>query len=327
LCAIRVVFESNLVEGAGLSRGETQRVVNDYFPQIPDAYEAFREFRAATQHLLFMSNRKEASVLLERVEKHGVDIAKIQLSYSPTGKPRAFMEVLQHQLALVNAQMYALTFNVSMLRYVFAQVIVAKKSARQRRKFIESYGGRTPENVREPKFINGRMIRTIHKIMSQGLMPPDVQTPPGVYRTEDVMVGFDVSFPSWKLVPKSMAEFVKQSNRLMSKAFFDTFNPFVAAARISYDFVRVHPFPDFNGRVSRLLLMAVLMVNKVPFPVSIRADKRGRERYFYALKAANRGNIMPYATLIAKSVAEAFEEIDENLRRAGLRTILSHSEG
>lgn len=96
-------------------------------------------------------------------------------------------------------------------------------------------------------------------------------------------------------------------------------HPARIAAAISHEFVAIHPFPDFNGRVSRLLLAAALFAASVPFAVTLRGDKRGQAaRYRQALRRADNGNIEPFAGLIARRVVETFQEIDRNLIRAGV---------
>ncbi len=101
-------------------------------------------------------------------------------------------------------------------------------------------------------------------------------------------------------------------------------------AQISYEFVRVHPFIDFNGRVSRLLLQFVAMAFGIPFCIVIKGNKKARHRYIEALRRAdaivdfnniNYKHLEPYATLIAMSICEAFEEINTNLSLAGLEPI------
>jgi Fic family protein len=115
-----------------------------------------------------------------------------------------------------------------------------------------------------------------------------------------------------------MKEFIKRSN----KTLHSNEEPVIKAARISHDFVSIHPFPDFNGRISRLIMNMVLLHEGLPFMVAIRGDKRGKHKYIYALKRANRGKIDAYACLIAKAVNDAFDQINRNLKLAGIDPIV-----
>jgi Fic family protein len=86
----------------------------------------------------------------------------------------------------------------------------------------------------------------------------------------------------------------------------------MAAAQISHDFIRIHPYINGNGRVSRLIMCLVL--SKEYPPVSIKADKKGRERYLYALRRANtRGDVGGLASLIALALISMFNRLNNHL--------------
>ena len=97
-----------------------------------------------------------------------------------------------------------------------------------------------------------------------------------------------------------------------------------AAAEVSYRFVRIHPFPDGNGRVSRLLMNLVLFLWGLPFPITLRGDGKERHRYKQALRRADRGKLDRYECLIARAVVGSFENLNVNLALAGELTIESH---
>ena len=61
----------------------------------------------------------------------------------------------------------------------------------------------------------------------------------------------------------------------------------------------------------------------IPFSIAIRGDKKGKHRYLTALRHANRGNMDSYICLILRTLVESFQEIDANLTRAGVPTLLS----
>ena len=70
------------------------------------------------------------------------------------------------------------------------------------------------------------------------------------------------------------------------------------AAWTHAEFVKIHPFPDGNGRTSRLIMNYQLMANGFA-PISIA--KENRLDYFNALEAyAVEGNIAPFAEMIAE---------------------------
>ena len=74
-------------------------------------------------------------------------------------------------------------------------------------------------------------------------------------------------------------------------------NPIELAAWTHAEFVRIHPFPDGNGRTSRLLMNYQLMAQGFP-PISIA--KEDRLKYFDTLEAyALEENLDPFAEMIA----------------------------
>ncbi len=71
--------------------------------------------------------------------------------------------------------------------------------------------------------------------------------------------------------------------------------PEVEAAWLHHEFVRVHPFQDGNGRVSRLL-MAYPYIKAGEFPPIIQADNKSD--YLDALQVADRGNFRAFVNYL-----------------------------
>ncbi len=76
------------------------------------------------------------------------------------------------------------------------------------------------------------------------------------------------------------------------------------AAFIHYKFVRIHPFGDGNGRISRLLMNYVLLKNGFPPIVIKSADKKN---YLNALNQADTGNLQAFVDYIAKQLVWSLE--------------------
>lgn len=171
-------------------------------------------------------------------------------------------------------------------------------------------------------------IKELHFSLSEGLLDSA-----GEYRNYDdiIIVGLDLTFPNHKLLDKVMEEFCNRANRLIEKGLTDpNADKFMIAAQITYGFVRIHPFADFNGRVSRILLSMIMQVFGLGFSVVLRGNKKAKDHYMWALKYANAikdpenfdtRHLEPYSTLIAMAVCEGFEQINSNLKLAGIPTI------
>jgi Fic family protein len=81
-------------------------------------------------------------------------------------------------------------------------------------------------------------------------------------------------------------------------------HPAALAALLHYNFVRIHPFDDGNGRVSRLLMNYVLLKNDLP-PVIIKsADKTN---YLSALNNADTGDMDSFVGYIVNELAWSLE--------------------
>ena len=76
-------------------------------------------------------------------------------------------------------------------------------------------------------------------------------------------------------------------------------HPAVVAARLHYDVVRIHPFDDGNGRVSRLLMNYHLLRNDFP-PVIIKSTDKNN--YLAALQRADVGDFDAFAAYIAQQL-------------------------
>ncbi|MCD8362371.1 MAG: Fic family protein [Lachnospiraceae bacterium] len=74
-------------------------------------------------------------------------------------------------------------------------------------------------------------------------------------------------------------------------------NPVELAAWTHAEFVRIHPFPDGNGRTSRLIMNYQLLANGFP---AVSIAKEDRLEYFNCLEAyAMEGNLVPFADMVA----------------------------
>ncbi|HTB31689.1 MAG TPA: Fic family protein [Bacteroidia bacterium] len=81
-------------------------------------------------------------------------------------------------------------------------------------------------------------------------------------------------------------------------------HPLVLASQLHYDFIRIHPFDDGNGRVARLLVNYVLMKNEYP-PIIVKAADK--DKYLTALNKADTGDINAFHEYMADQLIWSLE--------------------
>jgi Fic family protein len=168
------------------------------------------------------------------------------------------------------------TQHLNSFRYLHERVIVAKQP------------------------LDKQSILNAHKILMVGLVEET-----GVYRECETHAG-DRQFLHHLMIPQAMENFVASYNRQINLINGDTepsLNVFYVAAKISYDFVAIHPFVDGNGRMSRLLMNIALLSMDVPFCNALgysSGRKKARTHYFRCIHhaRANGGDTKMLATVI-----------------------------
>ena len=130
----------------------------------------------------------------------------------------------------------------------------------------------------------------------------------GVYRNVDVYIS------GAQHTPPSPNEMYRQVKDFYADLGWKggVLDPIALAAWTHAEFVRIHPFPDGNGRTSRLLMNYQLLAQGFA-PISIA--KEARLAYYNALEAyAVAGDLQPFAAMIA---ALEEKQLDRYLAMAG----------
>jgi Fic family protein len=81
-------------------------------------------------------------------------------------------------------------------------------------------------------------------------------------------------------------------------------HPVALGALLQYKFVRIHPFDDGNGRISRLFMNYVLFKHNLP-PVIIKSSDK--KNYLFALNQADAGDIDAFVKYIAEQFVWSLE--------------------
>lgn len=299
---VRTIYESNLIEGAGLSsEGATKKLIDEYFPKIPSEPVKTSSIKDDILDQAISSSRVQD--FFQFSEQYGLSsevTRNITVSVQFAGKSKEISEVLCHRIAIQS--MYGFVFETK--KAGMQNLLDAKKKT-------------------VPLFSEER-LKKLHRELADGLLPNDCTVSAGEYRNDNRFVDH-VRFPTPELLNDCMKKWVEDSNILIEDLIHRKIHPIRAAAKISYDFVMIHPFPDFNGRMSRLIMNMVLTGAGLPFLIDLRGNGKNKKRYFTALQHANRGKITSLSALIALRGNEILDETLENLRKAGCKVTVPSS--
>ena len=166
--------------------------------------------------------------------------------------------------------------------------------------------------------LDERLIMNAHKIMMKGLVEGA-----GSYRKCPVYAGHHQFLPE-DCVPRAMSSLVANYNAQLDQLKREpeeTQQPFYLAAKLSYEFVTIHPFIDGNGRLCRLLLNIVLLSMSVPFCSALgysSGHKKARSHYFRCIEhaRANQGSTVQLASVVLYSYCAVSAAFFEKVRIA-----------
>ncbi len=191
--------------------------------------------------------------------------------------------------------------------------------------YIDDLGERRQDKITE------RTILEIHRHNTQGVLPEEQS---GIYRKVPVMVANsatgEVIFrpPAVDEVPGLMGEFVEWLNSPESKEM----HPILAAGVAHYEFVRIHPFVDGNGRTARALTTLILYLQGFDTKRFFALDdyyNENRARYYAALRTVNPETIdttewMEYFT---EGVAVSMEKVKSAILEFSLDRRMKNAKG
>lgn len=160
-----------------------------------------------------------------------------------------------------------------------------------------------------------KFIREINGIILKEPFYKEAVTPDGQSTRRLIKVGDYKSFPNsvrlqngeifhyaspqeTPALMNDLLDWYKQASDDTSK------HPVEVASELHYQFVRIHPFDDGNGRISRMLMNYHLLRNGYP-PVIIKsADKKD---YLFALHEADTGDLNAFVRFVAEKLLWSYE--------------------
>lgn len=141
--------------------------------------------------------------------------------------------------------------------------------------------------------LDERLLLAFHSVLSSTLFPEQA----GRYRSALVQVGAHEP-PHPAVLPQRMRDYTADLGTRMlhlGHAVDDLLLEFLAYAE--GELLSIHPFPDLNGRISRLWLTEILHRLQLPPVDLVPADAEFRVRYLAALAAGDHRNWKPLMAL------------------------------
>jgi len=175
--------------------------------------------------------------------------------------------------------------------------------------FIDDEAKRQIEKITEP------LIKKLHRIIVTKILADDQA---GEYRLKQVIIRNsqtgEVTFrpPPSIEVPFLMREFIYWVNRVDK----DEMHPVLKAGVVHHELVRIHPFIDGNGRVSRVVATLILLLGGYDirrfFSLEEYYDKDAVV-YYQNLQKASLGDLTSWLEYFSYGAAIEFEKIKEKI--------------
>jgi Fic family protein len=213
------------------------------------------------------------------------------------------------------------------------QVVVARQRDIQEvinyRKVMEYLGELKDENGR--KKIDEEFIKKLHRMTVEKILPPEKC---GEFRTTQVVIKNsltgEVTFtpPVALAVPVQIKDFVEFINTSTS----EDIHPVLKSGVMHYELVRIHPFVDGNGRLSRALSTFILFqegydIRKF-FSLEEYFDNDAAE-YYRALQSVgkNEGDVTEWLAYFTQGLAIELSKIKDKIEKISVDVKIKERQG
>lgn len=151
--------------------------------------------------------------------------------------------------------------------------------------------------LKKSKTISEELILKLHSILLNS-----INSDAGFYRRHGVrIVGVNLPTANYLKIPDFMKELVLNINK-------SRLDIVAHAAEIHANFEQIHPFPDSNGRIGRLILQAMVLRKNLP-PAVIKQDKKVLYLQ-YLNKAQTKGDQSLLDDFLCDAIDEGFKIIE-----------------
>ncbi|MEZ4886866.1 MAG: Fic family protein [Chitinophagales bacterium] len=167
------------------------------------------------------------------------------------------------------------------------------------------------EIVKENRPLTQHFIRELHQTLLKESYDSPAITPTGQIVQKKISIGAYKTSPNHVrtstgeiyhyALPEEVPAMVDDLLRWYEQEKIKL-HPLVLAATFHYRFVKIHPFDDGNGRMSRILMNLILMRGGYP-PAIIKMEKRSE--YLAALGEADAGDLEKFILFVGECLLES----------------------
>lgn len=201
-------------------------------------------------------------------------------------------------------------------------------------RFIDSIQS---QQFKTKKQISEQIVLTIHRLTTDKVLPPDQA---GLYRRAQVVVKNSktgqISFtpPSPEQIKKQVDDFLQWFNSSQGQEV----HPVLKAGIVHYQFARIHPFVDGNGRTARALATLSLFIDdydiKKFFSLEEFFDKDAKA-YYRALQTVSdqkvrdesERDLTPWLDYFTAGLAQELKQIKERVQKLSIDLKLKNQLG
>jgi Fic family protein len=145
--------------------------------------------------------------------------------------------------------------------------------------------------------INETLILRLHSILMNGILADA-----GSYRRHSVrIVGVSLATANHLKIPELMLKVITRAEKTLKDIIS-------LSAEVHSSFEQIHPFSDGNGRIGRLLIIAMLL--KANLAPAVICQQQKRLYYNYLYKAQTKGDHSQLEDLFCDAVMEGFSILE-----------------
>lgn len=294
-----------------------------------DLLAFFKDYRIETMiRMVFESNT---------IENEGLDLSGTKRLFSEILQPTLKElenrkiddekeKILSHKLV---EKLRNLTNNLDITNYQESTVVLYKDKKKEFTTtlnhltvmcVIDSVFRETREDIKNYiDVFNATNLKQYHEYLNRGLENNNNGLP-GEYRIDGAYINMDTIFLQPSLIPMAIE---KALNNLLT-ALNNGKDRYLAIMEFVATFIKIHPFGDGNGRLSRIILNLAFLYDDVPFYLVLRSNSKDKKKYIEAMREFHsKRKLIKFISVVARTFINQVNEINSSLDLAGIKKIES----